>query len=179
MSSVAMLRYSPIETWHRRHPRAIDISAIEHMDARCLALLREDGADRTFGVTIPPASQIALLITLELPPDTTSSQAFDEIGRFRELDTPLTRLCRALDAADVFDAVEIAVPGDEARAAQLLGLREAVPAAVNARVGRAKASVDARIAKTAADMIVPFDRLAELLRSYDAEFGKRGLDVAV
>jgi D-lactate dehydrogenase (cytochrome) len=149
------------------------------MDARCLALLREDGADRAFGVTIPPASEIALLIQLELAPDMTPSRAFDEIGRFREVNTPLSRLCRALERAGVFDAVEIAVPGDEPRAAQLLGLREAVPAAVNARVGRAKTSVDARIAKTAGDMIVPFDRLAELLPIYDAEFGKRGLDVAV
>ena len=66
-----------------------------------------------------------------------------------------------------------------ARERQLLALREAVPAGVNARVGRAKQQVDARIAKTAADMIVPFDRLGELLTIYDEEFRVRGLDAAV
>jgi D-lactate dehydrogenase (cytochrome) len=121
-------------------------------------------------------------MTLELSPDMTADRAFDEIGRARDRDTPATRLvrfCRALDAAGVLDAVDIAVPGDQARAAQLLALREAVPAAVNARVGRAKHGVDASIAKTAADMIVPFDRLEELLAIYDEEFRRRGLDAAV
>jgi D-lactate dehydrogenase (cytochrome) len=111
----------------------------------------------------------------------TATRAFDEIGRAREAgapDTPLIRFCRALDEAAVLDQVEIAVPGDLARQQQLLALREAVPAGVNARVGRAKQH-DARIAKTAADMIVPFDRLAELLSFYDEEFRVRGLDAAV
>jgi len=58
-------------------------------------------------------------------------------------------------------------------------VREAVPAAVNARVGRAKLEVDAQIAKTAADVIVPFERLAALMDLYDEEFRRRGLDAAV
>jgi D-lactate dehydrogenase (cytochrome) len=181
MAFVDRLRGAAVETWRTRDARGLDVSAIELMDARCLALVREDGADRRFGVTIPDGATIALLVTLELPPGTDASQAFDEIGRFRDAgaDTPLIRFCRALDAAGVFDDVEIAVPGDDARAVQLLAVREAVPAAVNARVGQAKATVDPRIAKTAADMIVPFDRLDELLRIYAAEFGGRGLDLAV
>lgn len=156
-----------------------EVSAIEHMDARCLALLREDGVDRQFGVEIPRDAAIALLITVELPPGVTGERAFDEIGRYRELDAPLARLCRLLEEEGAMDAVELALPGDAARAAQLLAVREAVPAAVNARVGRAKSAVDARIAKTAADMIVPFDRLAELMQIYDDGFAARHLDGAV
>src|SRR5262249_60506576 len=86
---------------------------------------------------------------------------------------------RVCDAAGVLDRVEIAVPGDAARQHQLLALREAVPAGVNARVGRAKQRVDGRIAKTAADMIVPFERVGELMTVYDEEFRRRGLDAAV
>ena len=37
-------------TWRTRDPHGLDVSAIEHMDARCLALLREDGVDRAIGV---------------------------------------------------------------------------------------------------------------------------------
>jgi D-lactate dehydrogenase (cytochrome) len=180
---VRHLRDEARRTWETNDPAGLDVSAIEHMDARCLALLREDGADRLYGVRIPEGSDTALLIALELPADMTAERAFDEIGRARDAlttaDTRLMRFCRALDAAGVLDEAEIAVPGDRPRAAQLLGLREAVPAAVNARVGRAKASVDRSIAKTAADMIVPFDRLEELLALYDREFAARGLDAAV
>jgi D-lactate dehydrogenase (cytochrome) len=165
-----------------RDDRRLGVSAIEQMDSRCLALLREDAADRRFGVSIPDSAEIALLVTLELPPGMTSDRAFHEIGSARDLsppDTPLVGFCRALDEASVLDAVEIAVPGDAARAGQLLAIREAVPEAVNARVGRAQQTVDRRIAKTAADMIVPFDRIEELMAVYDAEFTRRGLDAAV
>jgi len=100
LAFVTRLRESAREAWRTRDPRAIDASAIEHMDARCLALLREDGADRANGVTIPQGTVMALLVTLELPEDVTSARAFDEIGRAREAkapDTPLIRFCRALD----------------------------------------------------------------------------------
>jgi D-lactate dehydrogenase (cytochrome) len=182
LTFVDALRREAIAAWQMHDRNGLDVSAIEHMDARCLALLREDGVDRKCGVTIAADAAMAMLVTLELNPAMTPAQAFDEIGRARERaapDTPLVRFCRALEAAGVLDSVEIAVPGDTARAAQLLAVREAVPEAVNARVGRAQRDFDARIAKTAADMIVPFDRLPDLLDFYDAEFARRGLDAAV
>jgi D-lactate dehydrogenase (cytochrome) len=182
LTFVRQLREASITTWQTRDGRGLDLAAIEHMDERCLELLREDGADRQYGVTIPDGTTMALLVTLELPTGTTPAQSFDEIGRYRDADAPdsaLVRFCRMLDEAGVVDAVEIAVPGEPARAAQLLGLREAVPAGVNSRVGRAKLAIDPRIAKTAADMIVPFDRLEELLTIYDEEFRRRHLDAAV
>src|SRR5262249_25093113 len=132
-----------------RNTRELNVSAIEHMDARCLAILREDGADGRYGVSIPPTARIALLVTVELPASTTARQGFDEIGRARDPGapaTPLIRFCRMLDEAGVLDRVDIAVPRDFARQQQLLALREAVPAGVNARVGRAKQTIDSRIA---------------------------------
>jgi len=182
LAFVARMRDAARETWRTRDPRGLDVAAIEHMDARCLTFLREDGADRALGVRIPERTAIALLVTLELDPAVTSARAFDEIGRAREAsapDTPLVRFCRALDEAGVLDDVEVAVPGDGAREQQLLALREAVPAGVNARVGRAKRLVDDRIAKTAADVVVPFERLDELMAIYDEEFERRGLDAAI
>jgi D-lactate dehydrogenase (cytochrome) len=181
LAFVGRLRDAARETWRTHDPHGMDVSAIEHMDARCLALLREDGADRANGIAVPDGTNMALLITLELPPAMTPAMAFDQIGGALEPtapDTPLVRFCRALDDAGVLEQVEIAVPGDAARERQLLALREAVPAGVNARVGRARQH-DARIAKTAADMIVPFDRLDALLTIYDEEFRARGLDAAV
>jgi D-lactate dehydrogenase (cytochrome) len=179
---VRQLRGLARDTWRTRDPNGIDISAIEHMDARCLELLRADGIDRQNGVDIPSGSEIALLVTLELPPAMTAEQAYAEIGAAAEptgRDGPLRRFCRLLESAGVLDDVEVAVPGDAARAGQLLAMREAVPAAVNQRVGRAKKAVDPRIEKTAADMIVPFDRLEELLAIYETGFVTRGLDAAI
>jgi D-lactate dehydrogenase (cytochrome) len=159
----------------------IGVSAIEHMDARCLQLLREDGIDRQLGVAIPQAAVIALLVTLELPAGTTAESAYDDIATpvGSGARGPLSRLCELIDGAGALDDTQIAVPGDRLRAAQLIALREGVPAAVNARVGRAKREVDARIAKTAADMIVPFEHFEALLDLYDVEFRRRGLDAAV
>jgi D-lactate dehydrogenase (cytochrome) len=182
LAFVRQVRGLARDTWRTRDPHGIDVSAIEHMDARCLELLREDGVDRAQGVNIPQGTEMALLVTLELPPDTSASRVYEDIGNAREVDAPdgaVRRFCRLLDAAGVLDEVEVAVPGDQSRADQLLAVREAIPASVNQRVGRAKQTIDPRIEKTAADMVVPFDRLDELLTAYETRFGARGLDVAI
>ena len=57
-------------------------------------------------------------------------------------------------------------------------LREAVPAGVNRRVALARQQ-DARISKTAADMIVPFVHFAEMMDLCRRLFAARGLDLAV
>jgi len=69
----------------------------------------------------------------------------------------------------------LALPGDERGARQLMELREAVPAGVNARVAAAKAAVHPDIEKTAGDMIVPFERIAESIAVYRDAFDRRGL----
>ena len=88
------------------------------------------------------------------------------------------RFCRILDRAGVLDDAEIALPGDRSRAAAFAELREAVPAGVNRRVALAK-RIDGGISKTAADMIVPFDRFRDMLRQCRVLFEQRGLDLAV
>ena len=178
---VGRLRRSSAETRDGRDPRGVDASAIEHMDRRCLELLREDGLDARHGLELPRDSAMALLITLDLPPETRAERAVDEIARALDPDAPdgpLARFCRMLADAGMLEGVAIAPPGDRTRAARLLALREAVPAAVNQRIARAR-EADCRIEKTAADMIVPFDRLDALLDAYDEEFRRRDLDAAV
>ena len=88
-------------------------------------------------------------------------------------------MCRLLNAHGVFDDTEMALPGNTRRAEQLIAVREAVPAGVNQRVGRAQHEIDPRIAKTAADMIVPFERFGEMMAIYRDGFASRGLDFAV
>jgi D-lactate dehydrogenase (cytochrome) len=178
----AGLRRAAMDTWASGDARGIDVSSIEHMDARSLDLIREDGVVHALGVGIPPETAVALLVTLELPAGTTAADSFEQIGVAQEAtapDTPMVRFCRMLGAAGLMENVAIAVPGDRTRAEQLLALREAVPSAVNRRVEHAKRHHDGRITKTAGDMIVPFDCVETLLEFYDDEFRRRQLDAAV
>lgn len=157
------------------------VAAIEHMDRRCLQILQEDGADRRHDVHVPAGTSVALLVQLELPSGTTEAVAFDQIENSlsSSAETPVGRVCRLLQTHGVFDDTEMALPGNVRRAEQLIAVREAVPAGVNQRIGRAQQTIDARIAKTAADMIVPFERFAEMMEIYREGFASRGLDYAI
>ena len=169
-------------TWRTGDPHGIDIAGIEHIDRRCLEIIREDGVDARCNVSLPPGTDTAVLVQLELPAGTPRDEAFDQIaGALDEgaPDGPLVRFCRLLADAGALDAAEIALPGDRRRMDELIAVREAVPAGVNQRVGAAKRDVDPRIEKTAADMIAPAERFAEMTRIYRAGFEARGLDYAI
>ena len=162
--------------------RERSVAAIEHMDRRCLEILHEDGADRRHDVRFPEGTDLVLLVQVEVRHDLSERDAFDEIQASTGAsapDTPLARVCRLLAGHGVFEDAELALPGQVRRAEQLIAIREAVPAGVNARVGRAQREIDPRIAKTAADMIVPFDRFAEMMQIYRDGFRARGLDFAL
>ena len=176
------LRDASVHTRRTMDRNGIDVVGIEHMDRRCLQLLLDEGADRRTGVTIPDSATIMLLAQVELPPGTTAAQIHVEVGLAVSTDapdTPVVRLCRLLDAERLLEATELVAPGDRTRTAELLSFREAVPDAVNRRVGIAKRTVDDTIEKTAADMIVPFSRFAESLSLFRDAFESRGLDYAI
>jgi D-lactate dehydrogenase (cytochrome) len=178
---VGTLRDASKRTWATADPRGLDVSAVEMLDRRCLAMLHEDGSDARNGIRLPESTEVALLVQLELPPGTTGEAAFDEIGRALDEgapDTPLVRFCRLLEGAGLLDGVDVAVPGDRARAEQFFAFREAAPEAVKHRVGVAKQAVPG-IQKTAADMIVPFGRFGEMLRVYREGYEQRGLEYAI
>ena len=177
------LRNAARNAWRHGAAQGIDVAAIEHLDARSLAIVRDDGAARRLGVAAPDGARAALLAQVELPAGTapTPRAAYDEIGGALAEDapdTPLVRLCRLLAGAGVLDRAEIALPGDR-RQAHLTAVREAVPEGVNRRVGEAKRRRDNAIEKTAADMIVPFARFDESLALFRRAFGSRNLDYAV
>ncbi|MPZ18038.1 MAG: FAD-binding protein [Luteitalea sp.] len=179
---VDALRRASYETWAARDPRGIDVAAIEHVDRPSLDILRRDGADRRNNVSWPPETDMLLLIQLELPTALGAEQAYNEIADALApdaADTPLVRVCRLLEQHDALDGASIALPGARQRADELLAVREAVPTGVNQRVARAKHNVDRRIEKTAADMIVPFDRFGEMMQIYREGFARRGLDYAI
>jgi D-lactate dehydrogenase (cytochrome) len=162
-------------------PRTVDLAAIEHLDARSIQVLREDGIDRKLDITLPSGAAVVLLIDLELPDTAGDAALWEQLASVRDRDaagSPLLNLCRILDRFGVLDDAEIALPGQRARAAAFAELREAVPAGVNRRVAEARRH-DPSISKTAADMIVPFSRFAEMMSACRSLCARRGLDLAV
>jgi D-lactate dehydrogenase (cytochrome) len=182
LACVRRLREDSLAARRSRVHDGLDISAIEHMDARCLALLRETGAGARSGVELPDAAVLAILVTIDLPAGYTAARAYEEIAAVDSSGgdrTPLGRFCAALEAHDALAAAQIAVPGDLAHARQLAGIREAVPAVVNERIGRLKATVDPGIQKVAADVIVPFEQVERLIGFCREAFVARALDGVV
>lgn len=176
------LRTTSQATWRSHDAAGIDVAAIEHLDRRCLQVLREDGADRAQSIVIPDNTGLLLIVQLELPAGTTAERAFNDVATALDQsgpDTAIGRFVRLLSKHDAFDGTELAMPGDTRRAQQMLALREAAPVGVNRRVGDAKRAVDVRIDKTAGDMVVPFDRFEDLLAIYRAGYERRGLDYAI
>ncbi len=182
LALVEALRDASLDTWRTYNAAGIDACAIEHMDRRSLEVARADGANDRHQVTLPEQTEVALLVQLELGADVDASTAFDQIqNAFGDdgSDSPLARFCRLLDRANVLADTEIALPQNRRRIADFLAIREAVPAGVNQRVSTAKRTIDSRIEKTAADMVVPFDRFAEMMAVYRRGFDDRGLDYAI
>jgi len=182
MTLAAAIRERSTETWTTLDPAGIDVCAIENMDRRCIDVIHADGADARHHVRIADSAAALLLVTLELPADTTAADAYDQIAASLDTgvtDTSLVRFCRLLRDHGVLDATELALASDKRRFEQLIAIREAVPAGVNQRVGVAKHKVDSRIVKTAADMVVPFDRFEEMSAIYRRGFESRGLDYAI
>lgn len=179
------LRDESIRTRRDQDPDGLDVIAIEHMDRRCIALLRDDGAAKRLGVVIPREADVMLLAQVEFPPGTTPARVYDDVASVADgpasntSDSPVVRLCRVIAEFDLLDATEIVAPGDAARASALIALREAVPEGVNRRVGIAKRTVDDTIEKTAADMVVPYSQLGESLTLFRHAFESRGLDYAI
>ena len=179
---VGTLRERSINTWRTRDDAGIDVCAIEHMDRRSLEIVREDGADRRSNIAVPDGTALALLVQLELHPAIDAARVFEQIQESLGSGTPdnaLGSFCRLLDRYGVLEKTELALPGDRRRDAELLAVREAVPAGVNQRVSTAKRTIDERIEKTAGDMVVPFERCGEMMDVYRRGFESRRLDYAI
>jgi D-lactate dehydrogenase (cytochrome) len=160
VSVTGTLRAEAREAWRGNGP--LDIAAIEYMDARALANVPAEAFARA-AVTRPSGGDVMLLVQIEVGADADAS---------------LTRLAGVLDSRGVSEDPVLTSPDDDRAAERLLALREAVPASVNALVASRKAA-HPQLEKTAGDMVVPFERLAESIALYRHMFESRGLPYAI
>jgi D-lactate dehydrogenase (cytochrome) len=147
----------------RGAPPALDVSAVELMDSRALALVPDEIFQRT-NIARPPQGTGFLLVQIEAGDDE---------------DTVLEQLVDVLAACGIDADPHVAQPGDDRGIARLFALREGVPSSLNAMIAATKARLQQDVEKTAGDMIVPFDRLEESLALYRSTFERHGLDYAI
>jgi len=145
-----------------RRERALGVAAIEHLDRRSLDVIRADGVDRRLDIAISGDTEVLLLAQVEL-----------DAG-----ESTLDQLSALISRHLTLESTEVAQSSNPRRIEAYIALREAVPAGVNRRVGQARA-IDPRIQKTAADMIVPFDRFGAMMRECRRLCAEQGLDLAV
>jgi D-lactate dehydrogenase (cytochrome) len=141
----------------------LDVAAIEYIDSKSIQLL-DAGVFVRAGISRPSDGATLLLVQVETGAG---------------LERALARLDDILRTSDVAVDPIVALPDEDRTAARLFELREAVPAAVNARVGTAKARINPDIQKTAGDFIVPVRSNGRALALYREAFERRGLDYAV
>lgn len=162
-------------------PPRIDVAAIEWIDARSLALLRADGTPARLGVPLADDAEAVVLFQVALPTDLDAAIAASHIARADDptSDTMLGRLCRLLVRHGLLAGTIPALPGDAAGRRTLFALREAVPVAVNRRVAEAQRTIDPTLSKSGGDVVVPAERLPELVARSREIFAALDLDHAV
>jgi D-lactate dehydrogenase (cytochrome) len=161
-------------------PSAPDVRSIELLDRNCLELVGETAA-RELRIPVPAGAGAALLFEVELADRSDE----EELQRQAELalggeggETPLARLVGMLAHHDAIDGLQIAFPADEPRRRALAGLREAVPTRVLEILAERRRG-DPAVKKVGGDLIVPFERLDEMMALYRSEFERRGLEYAI
>jgi D-lactate dehydrogenase (cytochrome) len=125
-------------------------------------------------VTIPEDAGGALLFELELPQPICEAQ----VEALLAGDGPLPRLVRLLEAHEAMDGLVLALPQDEARQRALRELRAAVPGRVNEWLTAARRR-DGDVEKLGGDVIVPCERVAELVGHFERACRGRGLAYAI
>ena len=124
----------------------------------------DEAAFARAGVARPPRGATFLLVQMEME---------------EQVDPALSEFQHILQVNHVAGDPIVALPLDDRTAARLFELREAVPAAVNARVGDAKTRVHPDIQKIAGDFIVPDFLIGKALALYRGAFERRGLEYAI
>ena len=158
------------DTWRQRDPRGIDVAAIEHLDRRCLEILREDGADRRSDVDRSAGHRAAADRPARAAGrhDCIDGASTTSPARWRQA-RPTRRSPASAALLDRHGVLRRHGDRDARRRAprRASSSRFAKPRrrASTAASATRSAIMDARIEKTAADMIVPFDRFGEMMRS--------------
>lgn len=161
---------------------AIDVRAMEHMDAASLELVRTRGLDFKLKIPLPKEAKFALFFEVELAEKTSGKQVLadlDTIAMGSFAASTAGQLFQLLSKKRALPFLELAMPDEPSRLQAFREFREAIPMAVNETIGERKALFDPEIAKLGGDMCVPYEKLGVLMAFQKKEFESRGLEYCV
>lgn len=156
----------------RKYDRStLDLSAIEYIDKNSLTLVRKAGK------WAPKTAQTVLLAQIEMTPQEAAT-VYEDLGQVYENaeqapHVPVVRFAQVLQKHGVLenDELGLAMPGETKEIERFKNLREAVPEIVNA-INKTRS-----VQKVAGDMVVPFDKLGEMMRLFEERLN--GFDYAM
>jgi D-lactate dehydrogenase (cytochrome) len=177
------LRAAALRARSAGDPNGPDVRAIEWLDESCLDVLRLHGDARSRRVDLAADARAGLLFELELAEPMSDETAQAHLAAYLDggpddPDRGLIRLFAILDDHGALDRLQLAFPEDARRHRALTELREAVPQRVNELLARRRRD-DPAVEKVGGDLIVPFERLREMLERFEEGFARRGLEHAV
>ncbi len=177
------MRAAAEQAREERDPAGPDVRSIEWFDGKSLGLLKDAGIDRRLRVEIPQSAGAAVFFELELADRTSDAEVQELIEGFfaRRGDLPdvaSIRLFDILDRHGGLEGLELGFPEDDRRRRAMFELRHAVPVRVSERIAEIRRS-EPGVAKVGGDLIVPFERLGEMIDLYAEGFSRRGLDYAI
>ena len=180
LALTAALRSASQRSRRDDDPNGIDVTAIEFADAPSIELLVADAAPSRIGVPLQGDAQALLFVQMNLPADADDASILDELARADDplRDHPVAHLCKMLARHGALATALPALPSEDRKQAAFAALREAVPDAVNRRIGAAQRIHGPSLTKAAADVIVPFPRLGEALAAYRAAAARHELACA-
>lgn len=163
---VEKLKDASEKTWKAQSSEEIgvDASGIEFIDEPSVSLLREDSAERP---QIKPPEEAKMLVLVQMEMNAEEDVADQQLMAFGEI----------LEEMQLDDTTELAGKTEQSRIEDYLAMREAVPVGVNKRIKKLKEEETARtgeesaIAKTALDLIVPFEKVTEIRGWIENTFG--------
>lgn len=177
------LRGAALHARDTHDERGPDVRAIEYLDGSCLEILRRHGDAARLRVGLPRDARAALLFEMELDRPTKDAEVLELLERLLAgaagiPEGPCVRLFRILAAHGAVERLELALPEDPGRRRTLGELREAVPQRVNELCARRR-QTEPGLQKVGGDLIVPVERLSDMIDFYERGFAGRGLDHAI
>lgn len=165
------------QTWKTKNPNGLDFRAMELLDEASLELLRESGKAGSLKIPLPENAKAAIFFEMESSKKLTDTEVMEKLESFfeevqsggsgRQPEDELETLFQLLHRGGVLnlDELVLALPEDEEMLERLHQIREAVPQLLNEKVSRLKAK-DERVTKVAADVVVPFERVPEMIQAF-------------
>lgn len=158
-----------------RSLKALDVRAMEFFDYPSLELIQSSGASQKFKIPIPETATSGIFFEIELKESWKSEQAFHILETFVEKadasdqkpTNELEHLFQQLHFHGALNLEELVLglPEDQETLHRLQEIREAVPRQINEIISHKQAK-DPKITKVAADTVVPFERLPEMIQAF-------------